>query len=223
MNKIFLLTLALSLVFNLQMFSQTYKSKITSVEINNSVRPAISIVSEAELKSLQKEWNSFLKKDFKAKTKSTKNTVNAESAIMPDISSNPINIYSIFNKNQNGTEIVLAFEMDKDNFASNTNFSDEFEKLSNLAERFVTNHCLSDLTVLLKNKEKILRKNKKREAKLIKDNKRIERAIERDITQKNINLKNIEKNKEELENLKIQISNQNSDIEQLRKRKSSIK
>ncbi|MDD3876334.1 MAG: hypothetical protein PHT69_06910 [Bacteroidales bacterium] len=227
MKKLFLL---LSGVFCLTvLFSQTYRSTVTSVDIQRTVRPAISIVSEAEYKLLQKSWASYLKKEFNNKSKSKRNTVTSTGIIIPSISVNPVNVYAFFSNHRDGSEMILALEMSEGNFISQTNYTQEFQTFSTLAENFVKNYCKEKLNQVIKEREKALKKQTKQEAKLRKRNRNLERQIAQDNKTIQQRQRRIESNNSEIEtntstlrDLGKTIEDQKNEIKELERRKEEL-
>ena len=95
---LFLILFTFNIFSSLVVFSQSITSNDVKVKVDKEERAAISINSEAEIKSLEKAWSDFIKKNYKGKTKSGDNPMVSKALIIPEISPNPINVFAFFNE-----------------------------------------------------------------------------------------------------------------------------
>jgi len=223
------LLLLVFIIISAALSSQTYTANITTTSVNRNVQPAISVVSEADVRGLQKSWEKHLKKQYKGKASSRRNTVTASAIVIPSISAQPVNIYAFFNNHRDGSELIAAVEMSEGSFVSQTNYSQEFQALKTMTETFVRDYCREKLSGLIKEKQKNLRKQKKLEAKLNKTNKKLERLIERSNRSIQQNQRRIEQSNAEIKentgtirDLRKTIDAQSNEIRQLERRKSNF-
>lgn len=217
MKKLIFLSLFIFCIFSTnRLFSQKVKATDSEVKIKKEDRSAISIVSEAEIKSLQKSWANFLKKNYKAKIKSGKNSVISNAVLVPTISIKAINIYSYFKEHENGSEFIIAAEIDSVDFISLKNYPDEFKSLKSFSVDFITNFLKLQYSKLIKEKQKAVNKSVKEELKMQKKINSLERSISKDSDKIQNLQKRIEQSKIEIEKSKAILPELNKKTEEKR-------
>jgi uncharacterized coiled-coil protein SlyX len=216
-------------MFSQNIFSQAVKATDTEVKISKDKQSAISIISEAEINSLQKSWASYLKKNYNAKNKSRKNTLASSGLLIPSISIKPLNLYSFFEKNEQGSEMIITAEIDSVAFISPETYPDEFKSLKAFSSDFVISYLKSQYSQLIKDKQKDINKSVKEELKMQKKINNLEKSISRDNNniqrlQKRIeeNKVQIDRNKNILPELNKKTSEKRNSLKELEKRKDKL-
>jgi len=213
---LFLVVFTFGVFLTNNLFSQKLKATDTEVKIKKDERLAISIVSEAEIKSLQKSWGSYLKKNYKAKIKTGKNFLAANVVLVPTVSIKPINIYTYFKEQENGCEFVVAAEIDSVDFISQKIYPDEYKNLKTFSLDFITNFLKMQYSKLIKEKQKAVNKSVREELKMQKKINSLEKSISKD-SEKIQNLqKKIEQSKIEIEKNKSILPELNKKTEEKR-------
>ncbi len=229
-SSLFKITFALFLSFVvLRLFAQEVKQSDALVRIDKENRPAVATTAETLVKPLQKEWVAYLKKNFKIKAKSNKNTVIARAAIISTLSLNPVNIYTEFEQKAEKTVMTLAVELSDGQFVSKQNYSDEYKKIKSLAYEFVVSYMKDNYNSLIKKSQKEVNSSVKQEIKIQKRINALEKKINKDSDniqklQKSIDRSklDIEKNKKLLPEINKETEKKRAVLKELQDKKGKL-
>ncbi|RMG85505.1 MAG: hypothetical protein D6714_05850 [Bacteroidetes bacterium] len=173
---------------------------------------------DAEPKLVQKLWKDFIK-DYKGRVKKVKKSDDylAEGCKIPDINgSSPVNVYSRIEKNGAGSEVIVWYDLGDGNFLSNEGAAD---RMLNAFALFVKKE---QTKMELEAEQKELKQLENELKKLAKANENYHKEIEKAEEAIRKAKENIEINLKEQENTKAQIEAQKEVIEEVRKRLSKI-
>jgi len=162
------------------------KSKVLETNYNFTIgsHTALSTyIHEATMKDVEKAWKNMMK-DGKAKVKSKKDELHADDAILPSITTHPMDIYAAFVEDKNGVAIYITVDFGGA-FISSTSHPKEFQDLSSMLADFGYNQTKEAIEEKLENAEKELQKvendyeeEQKNEADMKDDIKKLESKIE---------------------------------------------
>lgn len=189
-------------------FTLDEKEAEMSLGVNNGLVLYLPLTSNKEV---EKNWKEYIKNQ-KGKVKESKNEVSTLQMTVPTISKNPLDIYSISETYNSGTNQVVFINLGTD-FISKAKFPTEFEK----AREFLFNFGLfvqqNQIKNELEKEEDALKKLTKEEKKLVNQNEGYHDDIERYKKLIKEAEENIEKNVKEQANNKVDQKNKEFDIE----------
>lgn len=184
-------------------FAQKIKVKNENENLGGGSHPTFTvIVYETDEKTVEKEWKSLMK-DYKAKVSSSGDGLLADNALIKDIGTNTLDIYSKTKKEENGTKLYVAIDMGG-TFMSPSQHASASRTIEKIMENFARNLAKESVASQQKTAERDLDKLTKQNDRLIRDNESLHKDIE--------NYKNkIQKAEDEItKNLKEQeVSKQN--------------
>jgi len=170
-------------------------------------------IHEATLKDVEKAWKDIMK-DAKAKIKSKKDELHADDAILPSITTHPMDIYAAFVEDKNGVAVYITVDFGGA-FISSTSHPKEYQDLSSLLSDFGYNQTKIAIDEKLSNAEKELKKIEDDYEKEMKNEQSMKDDIEK--------LKDkISKSKDEQENQKAAIEAQKKLLNEINQKKSKL-
>ncbi len=173
------LSFFLIVLISVKLAAQTYHIDTTSISFENKLRPCYSVTYDADPKTVKKAWSSFLKKNYKIKTKgigllTDKDLISSEDVTINSISDKRMNVYARITDIVNGSDMKYFMSFGYDFFIGPDNYPKEFEGMKKL---------LNDFSVAFLNKyygdetSDILKQIKHYERDIKKDNKTIKKNV----------------------------------------------
>ena len=140
MKKINLLIL-LVLMFSFHSFAQTYKIDTSEISFENKLRPCWDVKYDAESKTVKKAWSSFLKKNYKVKTKgigflTDKDIVSSEDVTIHSIADKRMNMYVRVTDIPGGSEMKFFMSFGYDFFIGPKDYPNEYGGMRKLLNDF---------------------------------------------------------------------------------------
>jgi hypothetical protein len=140
MKKINLL-IVLLVAFSMPDFAQTYKIDTSNISYENKLRPCWDVTYDAEAKTVKKAWSSFLKKNYKIKTKgigflTDKDIVYSEDVTIHSIADKRMNMYVRVTDRPGGSDMKYFMSFGYDFFIGPENYPSEFAGMKKLLNDF---------------------------------------------------------------------------------------
>lgn len=166
-----------STLFSTFVFAQKIKVQNETENLGGGSHPAFTvIVYETDEKTVEKEWKSLMK-DYKAKVSSTGDGLFADNALIKDIGTNTLDIYSKIKKDENGTKLFVAVDMGGA-FMSPSQHSSASRVIEKIMETFARKTAIEAVAFQQRMAEKEFDKLTKQNARLIRDNESLHKDIE---------------------------------------------
>jgi hypothetical protein len=176
MKNVKLLLLLVTLVYA-KLNAQTYHIDTSSITFENKLRPCFNVDYDGDPKTVKKAWSSYLKKNYKIKTKgigllSDKDIIKSEDITINSISDKRMNMYARVTNRSDGSEMKYFMSFGYDFFIGPDNYANEFGGMKKL---------LNDFSVWFLNKyyadetSNILKQIKHYEKDIKKDNRTIKK------------------------------------------------
>jgi hypothetical protein len=202
-------------VFSLSLVAQDISITNSTQNIANGKNPCyVVIIPNTNAKTVANAWKSEMKK-AKAKVKGSDKTT-ATNALLPDISSNSMDIYANFSQENNNVKMVVAFSL-SGIFLTPENNTTAHNAATNYLRQFALqqykNQLAADLAMQkkqVKGTEKDIKNLNKDIKKLTKENEKLTKQIEK-------NNQTIKQYNEEIINKQKILQSQESKLEDLKK------
>ncbi|HET6245635.1 MAG: hypothetical protein H0V01_00545 [Bacteroidetes bacterium] len=165
-------------VFAVQLMAQKKISLSESNEnIGNGKNNALIVtIYEASASDIEKEWKSIMK-DFNAKV-SSKKEIFADDATIKAIGPNTVDVYARVEDNKNGSvKFIVGFDLGGA-YLSSSQHSSEFKEAKNIVYNFAVKVSKEAVEAVVKEAEKLQKKNEKDLESLVKDKGSLEKDIE---------------------------------------------
>ncbi len=215
----------LTYIFLVLFLSQPLFSQKTKVEEsveniaggnNNSL---VVWIPESNRKLVAKEWAALMKKN-KASVKSKKE-IFADDAILPQISSNTIDIYAITEQKKNDVKLIVAFDLGGA-FLSSRSHESQYIVAEKMVYDFAVEVARQNVQSSIAAEKKIMTGLEKKMEKLEKDNSKRQKSNEKMKKQIESNEKVISDNQKTIESYSNDIKNSKSKIETLEKKFKAV-
>lgn len=177
MRNVFLTVFALFLGMAMANAQQTIEFTEGELEFGNSKCPGIWVnIPEADVVKVKKEWKKAIEKGTKSKAIETGDEITIFGAIMKDIITSPINIYSSVVGKDSTVMLFASVEFSRDQFAVPE--TREYENLMKGLKQFSKDQYIGIVKDQLSAEEKKLKAMEKEIASLRKDQEKLEKGIE---------------------------------------------
>ncbi len=178
MRKLKLLLLLFVTLISLKLTAQTYRIDTSNITYENKLRPCLNVTYDADPKTVKKAWSSFLKKNYKVKTKgigllTDKDVISSEDVTVNSIADKRMNMYARITDISGGSEMKYFASFGYDFFIGPDNYSKEFEGMKKLLNDFnveFLNEYYGDETSSILKEIKGYEKDIKKSNKTIKKN-----------------------------------------------------
>lgn len=208
MKKLLFLSLAAAFTFN-----ANAQKKIKVVEANETIgtgsnNALVITLYEASVSDVEKEWKSLMK-DFNAKVSSSKGQMFADNALIKSMGANTMDVYSIVQDNKDGSlKLVVGFDLGGA-YLSSSQHGAQFAEAKKIMHDFAVKTTKAAIGSQLKEAQKQQKDLEKTQADLVEDKADLEKDIEsyKEKIKKaeadiQVNLKNQETKKAEIETQK---------------------
>ena len=150
------------------------------VAIGQDMRPSLFTDIDAEPAPLAKEWRSFLRSQYKIKTRSSRGVISATQALMKDVSDRQLDLYTLISPTPDGSRFELAVSLGNDNFITSSSNPVEAGNLRVLLDGFLKQYLSAHFTKLISEKEKTVKSLERETSKLENVNRKLENRISKD-------------------------------------------
>jgi hypothetical protein len=169
MKKIFLFILGFMMITD--SFAQTYKIDTSEISFQNKLRPCFKVNFDADAKTVKKAWSSFLKKNYKIKTKgigllSDNDLISGEDVTINSVSDKRMNIYANITNQPQGSEMKYFMSFGYDFYIGPKDYPESFAGMKKLLNDFCVkflndyyNDQTSDILKEIKSSEKNIKKD----------------------------------------------------------------
>jgi hypothetical protein len=222
----FLLTTIVILFSIFNSYSQTVEISEAPRAIENSTYNSFLFeIVGADKDFVINEWEDFIKKSFKTKTKKDKASglLLSGDAKMPELSGNRVNIYTRFLEDKSPiqkTSVIVWFSLGNENYVSTEANSNKGTYVHQLLTEFAIKTKRKQAEIIVKAEEKTLSELEKNLKDLEKDNKEYQKEIDKAKEIISKNEKNIKANELEQKKKNGEIKTQK---EVLQKAKGAVK
>lgn len=152
-----------------------------TLQIGNSILPSISVdIPEVDHDRTLKEWIKELESGTKSKVVTENNEMSIFGARIKDISSDPVNVYSILTKFDEMVRLNVVFELKKDVYIDETSGEAEYIKAQNFLKGFAKSRYVEFAKGEADVEEKKLRDLERELSSLEREKSRMLRSIQSD-------------------------------------------
>lgn len=150
-----------------------------SLKVGNSYIPAISInIPEVSYDKTLKAWTRDLQSGTKSKIQTENGVMSIFGAIKRDINPTPMNVYSRLTEVDSALQLVVSFEMKKDQYIEKNNNEADFNKAENFLKEFAKAQYIEVAKDQADREDKILRDLQKELSSLEREKTRLQRSIQ---------------------------------------------
>lgn len=218
MKKIMYVVMAVFI--SLPVFSQKTKVEESVENIAGGKNNALVVwIPESNRKAVVKEWSALMKKN-KASVKSKKE-VFADDAILPQISSNTIDVYAIAEQRKSDVKLIVAFDLGGA-FLSSKSHESQYKVAEKMVYDFAVEMAKQNVQNLIAAEKKKMSDIEKRRKKLESDIASRQKGNDKMRKQIESNEKVISENKKTIESFNNDIKNSKSRIETLEKKYKAV-
>ena len=141
MKSIRLLLLLFIILISVKLSAQTYSIDTTTINFQNKLRPCLQVNYDADPKTVKKAWSSFLKKNYKLKTKgvgllSDKDLITTHDVVINSITDKRMDVYAMVVDATQGSQMKYFASFGYDFFIGPDNYATEFAGMKKLLNDF---------------------------------------------------------------------------------------
>lgn len=211
--------LILLLLFNL-IKAQKITIKEDQRNIGNGKNSCYVItIPEVKAKEVASAWKK-LTKNYDAKVKGDDEQF-ADNAIIKNISENPIDVYSKFEESEEGTIMIVAFDLGGAYLNKKDHFK-QYKEAYDFLHKFAKEQAMESISEQIKEQEKVIKNIENK----INDKTAKISNLENDIKKWEISIEkaknDIQELKKEIENLKLELSKENETLKRINEKKKNI-
>lgn len=179
-----LFAFSLSVLLSSLSLAQSIVPEQSTIEHNEAFRPCLTVVIEPEAGEVQKEWESFMKSNYKVKFNGAGflgmgNLLESKAIVIPAISSKTLDFYANISQLEEGTELKVFVAFGYDVYVNPEETPAEFKALNHLLGNFIAGYLQPYYENKVSKTEKELKKLTKRGDKLEKKQVKYTNKIER--------------------------------------------
>ncbi len=150
-----------------------------SLKLDKVTVPALSVnIPEADYDKTLKTWMKELESGSKSKVVTENNVMTIFGAKIKDIASNPVNVYSKLSKLDSMLQLVVSFELKKDQYVDRSGTPSEFTKAQGFLKQFSKNQYIELTKAKADVEDKKLHEIEKELSTLEKEKTRLQKSIQ---------------------------------------------
>lgn len=210
--------------FNFICVAQEIKVKESSGSFSAGKGPCLEVkIYNNTIDEVKSEWKSKLNNFKNEKVKSSGNEVFGDNILIKDWGNNPVDIYTTFDE-QSDKSIVMkvAVDLGNGNYLKD-NDKDKSRYIEKMMKEFAIQMSIKPLEKQIKEQSRLVADIEDKQKALEKKNEKLKRDIEEYKEKIKKAEDEIKNNESEIEKKKQEIANQNKVLEELKKKKESIK
>lgn len=211
-------------MFSLNFFSQEIKVKSSSGSFSSGNAPCFEVkIYNNTISEVKDKWKEVLK-DFKnEKVKQNGNEVFGDNILIKDWGNNPVDIYTTFDeKSDKSIEMKVAVDLGNGNYLKDSD-RDKSKFIEKLMKEFAVKMSIEPLEKQIKEQNKLVADIEDKQKSLEKKNENLKKDIENYKEKIKKAEEEIKNNETEIEKKKQEFATQQKALEDLKKKKESIK
>lgn len=210
--------------YSLNFFSQEIKVKLSSGSFSSGSAPCFETkIFNNSMSEVKDKWKEVLK-DFKnEKVKQSGNEIFGDNILIKDWGNNPVDIYTTFDeKSDKSIEMKVAVDLGNGNYLKD-NDKDKSKFIEKLIQEFAVKMSIEPIEKQIKEQNKLIADIEDKQKSLEKKNEGLKKDIENYKEKIKKAEEEIKNNEVEIEKNKQELTTQQKVLEELKKKKESIK